>query len=378
MPDFRFPERVRALRELIAQPFVQADKTLPPVDSLVVSHLGNAGYLTGFTGSNGLVALTEHDAIFVTDGRYNLQAAAEVPGFERVVLPPGTVMAEAVGDILKKIGARRVGFEAAHLTFAAYEAMAKAAGDAFTLVPRSDLVEKVRLVKDANEIAALRRAIALGDECFTFMRGMIQPGMTEKQVAWEMELFLRGHGAQRLGFDSIVGSGPNSALIHGRPSDRVLGSSGAPEFLLCDFGCELDGYCSDMTRTFILGGAPTDAQRALYDTVAEALQISLDAIRPGVAGVAVDKIARDFLTAKGYGDSFAHGLGHSLGRSVHDGQMFGQKSETVLAPGMVGTVEPGVYLEGFGGVRIEDVILVTESGCEVLTRSSKDLLVLGE
>lgn len=361
----------------MAEPVIQNEVALPAIDGLVVSYVENARYLSGFTGSNALVIVTERDAIFLTDGRYDQQSANEVGGFERVVLPPGSIMADAAADVLKKLGVGRAGFEASHLSFSAYEAMVKAVGDRVTLTPRADLVEKVRLVKDADEIAAIRRAVALTDKCHAFMRGMIRTGMTEKQVAWEMEMFLRGNGAPRLGFDSIVGSGPNSALIHGRPSDRVIGSSGAPELLLCDFGCEIDGYCSDITRTFVIGGPATAPQRQLYDVVSEALRLSIAAIKPGVAGKDVDKIARDFLTEQGYGKEFAHGLGHGLGRVVHDGQMFGQRSETILAPGMVATVEPGVYIEGLGGVRIEDDILVTETGCEVLTQSPRELLMIG-
>jgi Xaa-Pro aminopeptidase len=201
--------------------------------------------------------------------------------------------------------------------------------------------------------------------------------MTERELAWEMEVFMRTHGASKLGFESIVGSGPNSALIHGRPSDRRLGESGQPEFLLCDFGCEVDGYNSDITRTFVIGGEPTAEQRKLYDAVLQAELAAIAAIKPGVPGKDIDKIARDLLTEAGYGEAFAHSLGHGLGRIVHDHPALGQKSEVTLVPGMIVTVEPGAYLEGFGGVRVEDDVLVTETGCEILTRSPKELLVIG-
>jgi len=360
----------------MAEPAVKDEQTLPPIDGLIVSHVENARYLSGFTGSNALIVLTAEDAVFFTDTRYDLQSQTEAVGFERVVLAPGAIMGEAVGEVLKRLGIRRAGFEAAHMTYSGYLALQKAIGDAAALEPRSDLVEKVRLVKDADEIAGTRASIAIADECFEFMRSMIRPGMTEKQVAWEMEQFMRGkRGAEKLSFDSIVGSGPNAALIHGHPGDRVIGSSGEPEFLLCDFGCQLGGYCSDITRTFVVGGEPTDRQREIYDTVAECLQLSIAAIKPGVPGKDIDKMARDFLVARGFGD-LQHGLGHGLGRVVHDGQMFGQRSETIAAPGMVATVEPGIYIEGLGGVRIEDDIVVTESGCEVLTQSTRELIVI--
>ena len=377
MSEFRYPHRVAAARGQMVAPIVKDEVALPPIDALVVSHVENARYLSGFTGSNALVVLTPDDALFFTDTRYDLQSQTEAAGFERIVLAPGAIMADAVADELKKRGLKSVGFEAAHITYNAFEAMKKAVGDGVELRPRADLIEKVRLVKDADEIAAIRVAVAIADECFGFMQTTVRPGLTEKQVAWEMEQFMRGaKGAHKLSFESIVGAGPNAALIHGRPSDRVLGSSGGPEFVLCDFGCELGGYCSDITRTVVVGGAPTDRMRALYNDVLATLEMSLALIKPGVAGKDIDAKAREFLKARGHGD-LQHGLGHSLGRVVHDGQMFGQRSETILAPGMVGTVEPGVYLEGFGGVRIEEDILVTETGCETLTRSTRQLLALG-
>ena len=211
----------------MAEPVVKDDVTLPTIDALIVSYLENARYLSGFSGSNALIVLTAEEAIFFTDSRYDLQSQTEATGFERVVLSPGAIMTDAVAEVLKKMGVRRAGFEAAHITYGAFEAMKKSCGDAVALEPRTDLIEKVRLVKDESEIAAIRAAIAIADECFAFMQTMIRPGMTEKQVAWEMEQFMRGtKGAHKLSFESIVGSGPNAALIHGHPSDRVLGVVG--------------------------------------------------------------------------------------------------------------------------------------------------------
>ena len=226
MADFRYPHRLQNLRATIAEPIKQDDRTLPPIDALMVSNLENARYLTGFTGSNALVIVTPSEAVFVTDGRYDLQSSYEVPGFERVVLPPGTVMAEATADVLKKLGVRRVGFESSHLTYSTYEAFVKAVQPDIELSPRTDLVEKVRLVKDADEIALIRRAITLADECFAFMRTMIRSGMTEVAVAWEMEMYMRGRGAQKLSFDSIVGAGPEQRpdpWAPRRPRHRLVG-----------------------------------------------------------------------------------------------------------------------------------------------------------
>jgi Xaa-Pro aminopeptidase len=345
---------------------------------MIVSNLENCRYLTGFTGSNALVLVTAAEAFFLTDGRYLLQSATEVPGFERIILAQGTSLAEAAGDLVKRIGARKVGVEGGHLTFSGYEALKKAMPESVTFVMRDDTVQSLRQVKDTGEIAAIRRAISIADACFDFIRGTAKAGMTERELAWEMEVFMRHtKGAAKLGFESIVGSGPNSALIHGRPSERVLGSSCAPEFLLCDYGCEVDNYNSDLTRTFVLGGEPTPRQREIYEAVRRAQTTALEAIRPGMIGKDVDKVARDVLTEAGLGEAFGHGLGHGLGRQVHDHMAFGQKSELVLKPGMVVTVEPGAYIEGLGGVRIEDDVLVTETGCEILTHSPKDLIILG-
>lgn len=387
--DFRFPHRIAGLRERISTPYTRGEGeqavTVDPVDALVIvgneqsaTGLEHARYLSGFTGSNALVVITgKGEAVFVTDGRYQLQSSREVTGMERVILPQGSNMNEAAGEVLKKLGVRRVGFEAAYLSYNAFEGLKKHLGEGMELVPRTDDVETLRHVKDADEVAAMRRAIVLADECFDFIRNTAKIGMTERELAWEMEVFMRTRGASKLGFESIVGSGPNSALIHGRPSDRKLGESGGPEFLLCDYGCEVAGYNADITRTFVLGGEPTSEMRRLYDAVLEAQLAALEAIRPGAAGKDVDSVARMLLTNAGYGEAFAHSLGHGLGRLVHDHPAFGQKSEIVLKPGMIVTCEPGAYIAGFGGVRIEDDVLVTETGNEILTRSTKELLVLG-
>ncbi len=385
MTDFRYPDRVRRLREKLALSIPQKSKDknavplpdAPPCDTVIVSDIENARYLTGFSGSNALLIVTQTAAVFLTDGRYKLQASREVPGWEIVIVPQGSVLAELAGEHLQRLGSRRVGFEAGHLSYNGYQALEKAMPESVELVGRSGLVESVRAIKDADEVAKIRAAIAIADACFDFIRETLRAGMTEKELAWEMETFMRHtKGAPRLSFDSIIGSGPQSALIHGRPSDRVIGSSGAPEFLLCDFGCELNGYCSDITRTFVVGGEPTDKQRDLYDAVLRSQLAAIAAIKPGADGKGVDAVAREVLTQAGYGEAFGHGLGHQLGRIVHDGPAFSQKAEVTLEAGMIVTIEPGAYLEDLGGVRIEDDILVTETGYDVLTKSPKELIVL--
>jgi Xaa-Pro aminopeptidase len=350
-----------------------------PIDALLVSYLDNVQYLTGFTGSSAMLLITPDRALFLTDGRYALQSAQQALGFDRVVLMPGRDMTEAVIELIGRLGLRRVGYEKDQLTVASLEGLAALVPDGGAeLVGVSNLVEAVRCIKDAEEVAAIRRAIAAADACFAFVCETARVGMTERELAWEMEVFLRRErGAEKLAFDSIVGSGPNSALIHGRPGDRRIGESGESEFLLLDFGAQLGGYCSDLTRTLVIGGEPTPRMRDLYDAVLEAQRTAITAIRADVAGRDVDTAARESLRARNLADAFAHGLGHGLGRSVHDHIALSQRSTLTLAAGMVLTVEPGAYIEGFGGVRIEDDVLVTESGCEVLTQSPKELIRVG-
>jgi Xaa-Pro aminopeptidase len=371
MTDFRFPHRLAGLRALLPD-------TETPVDAFVISTVENARYLSGFTGSNALVIATDAEALFLTDGRYALQSATEASGFERVIVPQGTPLMKAAAEQVKRLGLRRVGFESHAIPYGDYGELRKELPESVELIPRPGIVESLRAIKDEDEIAAIRRAIAAADDCWTHLRNIARVGMTEKALAWEVEVFLRRErGASRLGFESIIASGPNSARIHGRASERVIGSSGGSEFLLCDYGCELQGYHSDITRTLVIGGEPTPRMRELYAAVHAAQAAALAAIRPGIPGKDVDKAARDVLTDAGLGEAFGHSTGHGLGRQTHDwpSGIFRVNSETILKPGMVCTVEPGAYIEGFGGVRIEDDILVTEDGCEVLTHSPKELTV---
>lgn len=378
MTNFQYPHRIAALRDRLSE----TTETSPAIAALIVSNLENVRYLTGFTGSNGLVIVTPTDALFLTDGRYELQAAKEVPGFEIQILPQGTELAKVAAEEVRKRNLPNAGFEETTVTVKQHVALRTAMdgengeGKNVELVGKSGYVESVRAIKDADELSRLRAAIALADRAFDYILTVAKPGISERNLAWKLEVFMRENGAQRLSFDSIIGSGPNSAMIHGRPSDRVLGSSGEPELLLLDFGAELNGYCSDMTRTVVIGGEPTQQQRTMYDAVLRAQLAAIAAIRPGVIGKDVHATAFKSLEADGLSQYFGHGTGHQLGRVVHDGAALGLTTELELRPGMVVTVEPGAYIENTGGVRIEDVVLVTESGHEVLSTSRKDLIVL--
>ncbi len=386
MIPFKYPHRVATLRERLPE----VAENNPAIAALLVSHLENCRYLTGFSGSNAVVLLTSDEALFFTDGRYELQAAKEVSGFELLIMPQGSDLAKAAAEQVRKRNLPSVGFEETNLTVKAFNALraaldgensgnavsANGDGKNIALTGKSGYVESVRAIKDADELSRLRAAIALADRCFDYILTVAKPGLTERELAWKMEVFMRESGAERLSFDSIVGSGPNSALIHGRPGNRIIGSSGEPEFLLLDFGAELNGYCSDMTRTLVIGGEPTQQQRTMYDAVLRAQLAAIAAIRPGVIGKDVHAVALKSLEADGLAQHFGHGTGHQVGRVVHDGAALGLTTELELRPGMVVTVEPGVYIETVGGVRIEDVVVVTETGNEILSRSTKALITL--
>ncbi|MFQ5814763.1 MAG: M24 family metallopeptidase, partial [Anaerolineae bacterium] len=267
-----------------------------------------------------------------------------------------------------------VGFESAHLTVDQHREWQEVAEDAvstseFELVPTKELVEMIRAVKDEDELGKIKKAIALADEAISHIVDFIEPGMTEKEVAWEMEVFMRTHGAEKLAFDLIVGSGPNGAMPHATVSERAI-RAGEP--IVIDMGARIDGYNSDMTRT-ICAGRPDDKFKEIYDIVLEAQLTAEQNIRPGMQGKQADDIARQVIEKAGYGKEFGHGLGHGVGLAVHEKPGVGRLSEDVLVPGMVFTVEPGIYLPGWGGVRIEDIVVLKEDGVEVLTQASKQV-----
>lgn len=366
MPSPRFPERLARLRS--------AMDDAEPIDALFVSNLEHVRYLTGFTGSSGVLLVGPDRAHFFTDGRYALQSEAEVPGFARTIVPQSS-FAEAIAEEATRASLQRIGFEAAYLTFDGWRTLASAVGYGVALEPMNGLVESVKAIKSDEEIEAIRTACRLADAGCAYLTEILGVGIAEREVAWRLEVFLRERGATRMGFDTIVGSGPNGANVHGRAGGRRLGESGGPELVLIDFGCEVGGYNADITRTFCVGGAPTEAQRAMYDAVHAAQQAAFEAIRPGVHGSRPDAIARERLAAYG---PMPHNLGHGLGRLVHDQALvLSPRSNVTLAPGMVTTVEPGVYVEGFGGVRIEDDVLVTAHGAERLTSFTRELLCVG-
>jgi Xaa-Pro aminopeptidase len=349
------------------------------LDGLLVTNPENRRYLSGFTGhddradSAGTLLVGPHDVALITDGRYAEQAGKESPGVRAIVrleaLPPVAV------EAARELGIRRLGFEAAHLTVALRDDLAAAAqekGIPLELVATRRLVEEQRVVKDADELAAIERAAAITDETFEHLLGLLRPGLTEREVAEEIERFMRERGAEGCAFPAIVAGGPNAALPHAVPTERPLA---AGETIIVDMGARVDGYCSDMTRTICLGRPPA-GMRAMYADVLRAQQTCIEGLRPGLSGRQADALARDVLTAAGRGEQYLHGTGHGLGLEIHEDPRLGRIDDgPPLGPGMVLTVEPGAYVPGYGGVRIEDTVHLTADGPRVLTHSPRQLMV---
>lgn len=352
--------RVDALRAKLADQGLEA---------MLVASPYNRRYISGFTGSAGMVLITSQDAWLLTDFRYTVQAKEQVLGFavEETSSPLDTVR-----RLLTEKGIRSVAFEQAHVTYAEYVKWGQALGD-IELTPADGIVESLRMIKDETELAVIRKAAKLADDTFAYILGLLKPGMTEKDIALEMEVYMRSHGATSSSFDTIVASGERSAMPHGVASDRVIRGD---EFVKLDFGALLDGYCSDLTRTVVLG-KPTQRHRDIYNIVLEAQLTALDGIRPGMTGKEADALARDVIARYGYGDCFGHSLGHGFGMEIHEAPGLSARSDTILIPGMTVTVEPGIYIPGFGGVRIEDDIVITDNGIKILTSSPKEFTILG-
>ncbi|NMI00021.1 M24 family metallopeptidase [Pseudonocardia acidicola] len=359
-----FPSRREALRGLLRA----AD-----LDALLVTDLVNVRYLTGFTGSNAALLVHaggEAGSRFSTDGRYLTQSAAEVPALERVIERAGAC---ALAGLAAGLGVRRLGFESDAVTVDAHLTLAEAAGDA-ELRRAPGLVQQLRVVKDDSEIAALRAACAAADAALADLlaAGGLRPGRTEREVALDLENRMRGHGAAGPAFETILAAGANSAIPHHRPTAAVLRRG---DLVKLDFGALVDGYHSDMTRTVVLGPA-ADWQRELYALVARAQAAGRAALTPGTEASRVDAASRDVIVAAGRGPEFMHGLGHGVGLQIHEAPALSAAGSDTLAPGMAVTVEPGVYLAGRGGVRIEDTLVVRDGEPEVLTLTGRDLVEL--
>lgn len=347
----------------LRQALQQAD--LP---ALLVTSAHSRRYLTGFTGTAGVAVITANEAFFITDFRYTEQANDQIEGYE--IIEQKTTLIEAVAQLVEDKQLTKLGFEQDAMTYAEYDRYANALKA--ELVPTSGLVEKIRLIKTEDELTIIKQACKIADDAYEHILTFIKPGMTELEVSNELEFFMRKQGATSSSFDIIVASGTRSALPHGVATDKVIESG---DFVTLDFGAYYNGYVSDVTRTLAVG-EPSDKLKEIYQVVLDSQLLTLEKIKPGMTGKEADAISRDYIASKGYGEAFGHSLGHGIGLEVHEGPGLSSRSDVVLEPGMVITIEPGIYLPGIGGVRIEDDALVTETGVEKLTHTSKELVIL--
>jgi Xaa-Pro aminopeptidase len=338
------------------------------VAGLLIGSTHNRRWLSGFTGSNGQLLITRDKALLATDFRYWEQAAAESPAFELVKhqrTDEDDVAFFAAASVTK------IGIEAQYVTLADRAKLGKIEG--ITWKPLAETAESLRKIKTPNEIEIIRAAAAITDQVMGQVNAIARPGMSERTLAWELEKLMREADAEAVAFDVIAASGPNAALPHHHPGRRQLQ---AGDTLIVDMGARVDGYHSDMTRTFYLGGEPDEQFWSVYNLVLAAETAVLNHIKPGMNGKEVDALARDVITAAGHGDHFGHGLGHGLGLFIHEDPFLSTRTEKeILAPGMVVTIEPGIYLPGWGGVRIEDLILITEDGFEYLSHCPQTPIV---
>lgn len=338
------------------------------VDALLITNTYNRRYMTGFTGSAGVVLISKSEAKFITDFRYVEQAQKQCEGYE-IIQHVGTIQ-EEVAKQAKQMRVQKLGFEQDHLSFAAYKSYEKVFEGEF--VPLSGLIENLRLIKTNSEIKILKEAAQIADAAFKHILEFIKPGLTELEVSNELEFFMRKQGATSSSFDIIVASGYRSALPHGVASDKVIEKG---DFVTMDYGAYFNGYVSDITRTIAVG-EPSDELKKIYNIVLEAQLRGMAGIKAGMTGKEADALTRNYIEEKGYGSYFGHSTGHGIGLEVHEGPALSYKSDTVLEPGMIVTVEPGIYLPGVGGVRIEDDTIVTAEGNESLTHSPKELIIL--
>lgn len=355
-------ERLKKLREQLKH---------NNIDGILITSNYNRRYITGFTGTAGAALITETEAKFITDFRYVDQAREQAINFETVELK--TSLIEEVSNQINKLAITKLGFEKAHVTFDQYEQY-KSQFINTTLVPITGLVENLRLIKDEQEIKILKEAAKIADAAFEHIISYIKPGITELDVSNELEFFMRKNGAASSSFDIIVASGIRSALPHGVATTKIIKKG---ELVTLDFGAYYKGYCSDITRTVAVG-KPSSQLEKIYYTVLEAQLKGMQGIKPGITGKEADALTRDYITEQGFGDYFGHSTGHGLGMEVHEGPGLSAKSDTVLLPGMVVTVEPGIYISGVGGTRIEDDTVITDNGNESLTYSKKELLIIGD
>ncbi len=339
------------------------------LDALLISAPENRRYLSGFTGSAGYLFISSERAVLVTDSRYTEQATNQAPDFQVMQVRGGW---DWFLEQLKETGVKRVGFESRDMTVATYNSLVGAVKDdsalsQVSIIATAEMPEEGRVFKDQRELALLQRAIDASDAAMEAVCPNITAGMTEREVAWRMEMAMRDFGADGISFDTIVASGPNGAMAHHRPSDRAI-QAGEP--IVIDMGAIVEGYCSDITRTVVVG-EPDETFHKIYDIVLGAQLTAINTVRPGMTGEDCDDLSRAVIAEAGYGDNFGHSLGHGVGLAVHENPRVSPRSPDKLEPNMVFTVEPGIYLTGWGGIRIEDIVVLGDDGAKVLSKAGK-------
>jgi len=339
------------------------------LDGILFSSLENIRYLCGFTGSDGALVITQTDSFFLTDSRYWTQSEEEVKGSKVVHYRKKT---EGVASLLLDLKLGEIGFESASLPFSFYQFLSERLTSKAKLIPLENEMRNVRALKDKQELAVLRTSIEIASDAFLHILELLNEGVVEREIALEMEWFMKQKGAEVLGFDIIIASGKRSALPHGKASDKRIGKG---DFIVIDFGSGFQGYHSDQTRTVVCG-SPSSEQQQIYRTVKEAHDKAVEKVRPGIPICEVDAAARDHIRNQGYGEYFGHGTGHGIGLAVHEDPVINSENKGPVQEGMVFTIEPGIYVPDWGGVRIEDMVLVTPQGAEVLTYLPAEVKVI--
>ena len=337
------------------------------MDGALVLSDTNRNYITGFTGNESYILVTQKEALFITDSRFTEQAKDQTVGFD--VLDYKGNLVEFLSQNIISASIKKLGFEENFVTYGFYEEL-RSKLDNIEFVKLNNMIEQIRQIKDEEEIKNIEKAASIADDAFSHIVKYIKIGMTEKEIGLELEHFMKLNGASGLSFPSIIVSGKRASLPHGTATEKKIEYG---DFLTLDFGCIYNGYCSDMTRTIFIGKA-SDRQKEIYNIVLEANEKVLEQIRPNITGQELDKIARNLIEERGYGECFGHGLGHGVGMDIHELPTISRKGKESIAANMVITDEPGIYIPNFGGVRIEDLILVTSSGHRVLSKSDKNII----
>lgn len=338
------------------------------LDAFLITHVPNVRYLTGFSGSSAAAIISKDKKYFFTDFRYKEQSCQQVKGFEIIINYNSNSEFKKIVDTC---GFRKIGFEPSRMTIAALDSYKKA-NESVNFISVLDRLEIINMEKTGEELEKMKKAAEISDKAFEQILGIIKPGITESEVSTELTYIQKKSGAAKDSFDAIVASGYRGAMPHGVASDKVIEKG---EMVTLDFGCVYDGFCSDLTRTIAVG-EPSEEMKKIYGIVYDAQKLALETAKAGMSSKALDLTARDFITSKGYGDKFGHGLGHGLGIEVHEKPGVNQRQDFTLVENSVITIEPGIYVEDKGGVRIEDDIVLKQDGCEVINKSPKELIII--